>query len=88
MLNSWLLTETLLERFLVCPCPTSEHLACGTLDLGALQELIHQGRLLYKGARQLYDLSGQVLFAIRIGRAWKECASLSNRKMVYSGRKI
>ncbi|KAM2429357.1 hypothetical protein ACFX1W_016966 [Malus domestica] len=58
----------------VCPCPTSGYLVRGTLDPNALQKLIHQSCLLCKGARQLYDLSRQVLFAIWIGRAWKECA--------------
>ncbi|KAM1815858.1 hypothetical protein ACFX12_000330 [Malus domestica] len=60
----------------------------GTLHLGTLQELIHQGRLLCEGARLLYDLSGQVLFVIRIGRAWKEYASLSNGMVVDSGLDI
>ena len=74
--------------FIVCPCPTSGHLVWGTLDLDALQELIHQGRLLCKGTRQLYDLSRQVLFAILIGRAWKECASLSSGRVVDSVHEI
>ncbi|KAM1212214.1 hypothetical protein ACFX2G_003865 [Malus domestica] len=87
-LVEWLLTGTLLEWFLICPCPNLGHLLWGTLDLGALQELIHQGRLLCKGARQLYDLSGQVLFAIRIRRAWMEYAFLSSGMVVNSGRDI
>ncbi|KAM2117413.1 hypothetical protein ACFX1R_010966 [Malus domestica] len=77
----------LLERF-VCPCPTSGYLIRGTLDPDALQKLIHQSCLLCKGARQFYDLSRQVLFAIWIGRAWKECASLSSGRVVDSGREI
>ena len=72
----------------VCLCPTSGHLVWGTLHLGALQELIHQGRLLCKGARQLYDLSRQVLFSIWIGRAWKKCVSLSSGSVVDSGHEI
>ncbi|KAM1423109.1 hypothetical protein ACFX13_005223 [Malus domestica] len=86
-LVEWLLTGTLLEMF-VCPCPTSGYLVRGTLDPDTLQKLIHQGFLLCKGARQLYDLSRQVLFAIWIGRAWKECASLGSGKVVDFGRKI
>ena len=86
-LVEWPLAGTLLERS-VCPCPTSGHLVRGMLDLGALQELIHQGRLLCKGARQLYDLSRQVLFTIWIGRAWKKCASLGSGDVVDSGREI
>ena len=86
-LVEWLLTRTLLERF-VSPCLTSGYLVRGTLDLDVLQKLIHQGCLLCKGARQLYDLSRQVLFAIWIGRAWKECASLSSGRVVDSGREI
>ncbi|KAM2991217.1 hypothetical protein FF2_004965 [Malus domestica] len=62
-LVEWLLAGTLLERS-VYPCPTSGYLVRGTLDLDALQKLIHQGCLLCKGAHQLYDLSRQVLFAI------------------------
>ncbi|KAM1249750.1 hypothetical protein ACFX2H_032276 [Malus domestica] len=77
----------LLERF-VCPCPTLGYLVRGTLDPDALQKLIHQSCLLCKGARQLYDLSRQVLFAIWIGRAWKECASLGSGNVVDSGREI
>ncbi|KAM2323111.1 hypothetical protein PS1_019976 [Malus domestica] len=53
----WLLTGTLLEMFVICPYPTSGHFVWGTLHLGMLQELIHQGRMLRKGACQLYDLS-------------------------------
>ncbi|KAM1049250.1 hypothetical protein ACFX2C_028373 [Malus domestica] len=37
----------------------SGYLVQGALDLDALQKLIHQGRLLCKNARQLYDLSRQ-----------------------------
>ncbi|KAM2565030.1 hypothetical protein TB2_013264 [Malus domestica] len=40
------------------------------------------------GARQLYDLSRQVLFAIWIGRASKECASLGSGRVVDSEREI
>ncbi|KAM2457060.1 hypothetical protein ACFX1W_006028 [Malus domestica] len=87
-LVEWLLPRTLLEKFLVCPCLTSGHLIWGTLDLGALQKLIHQGCLLCKGARQLYDLSRQVLFAIWIRRAWMESASLSSGRVVYFGYEI
>ncbi|KAM1480307.1 hypothetical protein ACFX2I_027468 [Malus domestica] len=86
-LVGWLLAVTLLERF-VCPCPTLGYLVQGTLDPNALQKLIHQGCLLCKGARQLYDLSRQVLFAIWIGRAWKECASLGSGRVVDFGREI
>ncbi|KAM1000329.1 hypothetical protein ACFX2A_007091 [Malus domestica] len=82
MLDLWLVerlfSRTLLERFLVYPCPTSGYFIWGTLDLSALQKLIHQGCLLCKGARQFYDLSGQFLFAIWIGRTWMECTSLNN----------
>ncbi|KAM2352230.1 hypothetical protein ACFXTH_006936 [Malus domestica] len=87
-LIEWLFTRTLLERFFVCPCPTLGHLVWGTLDLGALQELFHQGRLLCKGARQLYDLSGQMLFTIQIGKVWKKYTSLSSGRVVDSRRKI
>ncbi|KAM2165494.1 hypothetical protein ACFX1R_039636 [Malus domestica] len=75
-LVEWLLAGTLLEMS-VC-----------TLDPDALQKLIHQGCLLCKGARQLYDLSRQVLFAIWIRRAWKECASLGSGRVVDSVREI
>ncbi|KAM2630913.1 hypothetical protein TB1_029727 [Malus domestica] len=78
----------LLERFFIYLCPTSGHLVWGTLHLDVLQELIHQGRLLCKGARQLYDLLRQVLFAIRIGSAWKKCISLGSGSMVDSEREI
>ncbi|KAM1639194.1 hypothetical protein ACFXTN_008512 [Malus domestica] len=87
-LVKWPLAETLLERFFVCPCLASRHLVWGTLDLDALQKLIHQGYLLCKGACELYNLSRQVLFAIRIGRAWKECISLSSGSVVDFGREI
>ncbi|KAM1171383.1 hypothetical protein ACFX2I_021639 [Malus domestica] len=86
-LVEWLLVGTLLERF-VCPCPTSGYLVRRTLDPDALQKLIHQGCLLCKGVRQLYDLSRQVLFAIWIGRAWKEYTSLGSGRVVDSGREI
>ncbi|KAM2305802.1 hypothetical protein ACFXTH_025321 [Malus domestica] len=86
-LVEWPLAGTLLERS-VCPYPTSRYLVRGTLDLDALQKLIHQGCLLCKGARQLYDLSRQVLFANWIGRAWKECASLGSGRVVDSGHEI
>ncbi|KAM2841209.1 hypothetical protein PS2_029496 [Malus domestica] len=76
-----------MERF-ICPCSTSGYLVQGMLDLDALQELIHQGCLLCKGTRQLYDLLRQLLFAIWIGRAWKECASLSSGSVVDSKCKI
>ncbi|KAM2175369.1 hypothetical protein FF1_034771 [Malus domestica] len=69
-LVEWLLAGTLLEKSF-CPCPTSGYLVQGTLDPDALQKLIHQGCLLCKGARQLYDLSRQVLFAFgleKLGR--------------------
>ncbi|KAM2795203.1 hypothetical protein COP1_006485 [Malus domestica] len=85
--GSWLLARTLLEMS-VCPCPTSGYLVRGTLDPNVLQKLIHQGCLLCKGARQLYDLSRQVLFAIWIGRAWKECASLGSERVVDFGCEI
>ncbi|KAM1264272.1 hypothetical protein ACFX2J_034101 [Malus domestica] len=84
-LVKWLLTRTLLERFFVCLCSTSRHLIWGTLHLGALQKLFHQGRLLCEGAHQLYDLSRQVLFSIWVGKAWKECISLSSGSVVDSG---
>ncbi|KAM1212163.1 hypothetical protein FF1_003757 [Malus domestica] len=87
-LVEWLLTGTLLERFFVRRCPTLGDLVWGTLHLDALQKLIHQGRLLCKGTRQLYDLSRQVLFSIWVGRAWKECISLSSGSVVDSRRKI
>ncbi|KAM1971950.1 hypothetical protein ACFX16_018816 [Malus domestica] len=87
-LVEWLLPWTLLERFLVCPSPTSGYLIWGTLNLGALQKLIHQGCLLCKDARQLHDLLRQVLFTIWIGRAWMENASLSSGRVVYSGYEI
>ncbi|KAM2054209.1 hypothetical protein ACFX1T_003761 [Malus domestica] len=87
-LVEWLLAGTLLERFFVRPCPTLGDLVWGTLHLGALQKLIHQGRLLCKGTRQLYDLSRQVLFSIWVGRAWKECISLSSGSVVDSKREI
>ncbi|KAM1912546.1 hypothetical protein ACFX14_000599 [Malus domestica] len=86
-LVEWLFTGTLLERF-VYPCPTSGYLVQGTLDLDALQKLIHQGCLLCKGACQLYDLSRQVLFAVWIGKAWKECVSLGSGMVVDSVREI
>ncbi|KAM2013123.1 hypothetical protein ACFX1T_024873 [Malus domestica] len=86
-LVEWLLTETLLERF-VCPCLTSGYLIWGTLDPDALKRLIHQGCLLCKGACQLYDLSRQVLFTIWIGRAWKECTFLGSGRVVDSVREI
>ena len=41
-----------------------------------------------RGARQLYDLSRQALFAIWIERAWKEYASLSSGSVVGSGCEI
>ncbi|KAM0959126.1 hypothetical protein ACFX2C_024344 [Malus domestica] len=44
-------------------------LVWGTLHLGALQELVPQGRLLCEKARQLYDLLRQVLFSIWVGIA-------------------
>ncbi|KAM1999417.1 hypothetical protein ACFX16_006846 [Malus domestica] len=87
-LVEWLLVETLLERFFVCPCPTSGHLVWATLHLGALQELVHQGCLLCESARQLYDLSRQVLFSIWVGIAWKECVFLSSESVVDFGREI
>ncbi|KAM1218844.1 hypothetical protein ACFX15_045207 [Malus domestica] len=87
LLVEWLLAGTLLERF-VCPCPTSGYLIRGTLDPDVLQKLNHQGCLLCKGARQLYDLLRKVLFAIWIGRAWKEYASLGSGKVVDSVREI
>ncbi|KAM2848028.1 hypothetical protein COP1_001379 [Malus domestica] len=86
-LVEWLLARTLLERS-VCPCPTSGYLVQGTLDPDALQKLIHQGCLLCKGARQFYDLSRQVLFAIWIGIAWKEYAFLGSGMVVDSEREI
>ncbi|KAM3001420.1 hypothetical protein FF2_037713 [Malus domestica] len=87
-LVEWLLAKTLLERFFVCPCLTSGHFIWGTLDLDDLQKLIYQGPLLCKSACQFYDLSGPVLFAIRIGKAWMECASLSSRRMVCPGHEF
>ncbi|KAM1986800.1 hypothetical protein ACFX15_034147 [Malus domestica] len=66
----------------------SSALIWGTLHLGALQELIHQGHLLCEGGRQLYDLSRQVLFAIWIGRAWKKCIFLSSGSVVDFGFEI
>ncbi|KAM1276890.1 hypothetical protein ACFX13_030056 [Malus domestica] len=86
-LGSWLLAGTLLEKF-VCLCPTSGYLVWGTLDPDTLQKLIHQSCLLCKGARQLYDLSRQVLFTIWIGKAWNECASLGSGRVVDSVREI
>ncbi|KAM1533574.1 hypothetical protein EV2_007738 [Malus domestica] len=86
-LVEWLFAGTLLEKS-VCPCPTSGYLVRGTLDPDALQKLIHQGCLLCKGARQLHDLSRQMLFAIWIGRAWNDCASLGSGRVVDSGREI
>ncbi|KAM2000498.1 hypothetical protein ACFX16_007794 [Malus domestica] len=92
MLCSWLvkrvLVGTLLESFFVCLYPTSGHLVWGILHLGALQELVHQGHLLCEGARQLYDLSRQVLFSIWVGIAWKKCIPLSNGSVVDSRREI
>ncbi|KAM1348073.1 hypothetical protein FF1_002362 [Malus domestica] len=88
MVGEWLLARTLPERFPICHRPTSGHLLWGMLDLNALQELIHQGRLLCKGPHQLYDLSRQVLFAIWNGKAWKEYVSLSSGRVVDSGREI
>ncbi|KAM1947729.1 hypothetical protein ACFX15_008005 [Malus domestica] len=41
-----------------------------------------------QGACQLYDLLRQVLFAIWIRRAWKECASFGSGMVVDSGREI
>lgn len=55
----------------------------GTLYLGTLQKLIHQGSLLCKGACQLYDLSRQVLFTICVGRTWTEYFSVSSESVVY-----
>ncbi|KAM1728922.1 hypothetical protein EV1_019078 [Malus domestica] len=46
------------------------------------------GRMLCEGACQLYDLLKQVLFIIRVGRAWMECVSLSNGSVMDSGREI
>ena len=35
-----------------------------------------------EGACQLYDLLRQVLFAIRVGKAWTKCVSLSSESVV------
>ncbi|KAM2280032.1 hypothetical protein ACFX1S_040797 [Malus domestica] len=72
----------LLERFIICPYAVSRHIVWGTLHLGTMQKLIHQGYLLREGGRQFYYLSGQMLFAMWDERTWMVGFSMGGKSVV------